>query len=402
MSPGRIVPALLALPLMAWVGWTIVQATRADALAPTDPMAALGIDPDHPQALLRVAREHLRQQRYDAATETARHLLAVEPGQGDAFAVLALAAVGRKEANADALVDIALQRAPRSLAVRTQAMVAALTEGDQEEGMRQLDAMLRLSPRRGAVLFPAMAQQTMVPAFEEALIEVLAKAPPWKRDFMKVLAQEGHADAMDRVYADLRERRLLDDVELGRWIDRRMGDGRWRDAHALWLGTLEGARTPLSAVYNGGFEADPTSRGFDWRRTSGAGVFTSFEAVPGATGARAAHFRFIGRPAAKGNLRQALLLAPGKYRLQLRARAEFLHSEQGLEWQVRCEGGPVIAKLGPIEGSFEWTPMDVTFDVPRDRCPGQWLHLSNPAVRGSAQQVTGDLWTDDVEIVRWQ
>ena len=101
-----------------------------------------------------------------------------------------------------------------------------------------------------------------------------------------------------------------------------------------------------------------------------------------------------------GNLRQALLLAPGRYQLRLRARAEFLNSDQGLTWQIRCQGGPVIATLGPLEGSFEWTPMGVDFEVPTTRCDGQWLQVINPAVKGSAQQVSGDLWIDDVEIVQ--
>ena len=45
--------AFMGVLLLAWIGWTLVQATRADYLAQTDPEAALRIDPDHPQALLR-------------------------------------------------------------------------------------------------------------------------------------------------------------------------------------------------------------------------------------------------------------------------------------------------------------------------------------------------------------
>src|SRR5690606_40041078 len=81
---------------------------------------ALRIDPDHPQALLRLAWRQLGNDQTEAAMATARHLLAVEPGQGDAFAVLALAAAKRGDANAEALAKIALQRAPRNRDLRTQ------------------------------------------------------------------------------------------------------------------------------------------------------------------------------------------------------------------------------------------------------------------------------------------
>ena len=86
----RIPLAIAGLVLMAWLAWTIIQVTRADALAETDPQAALRIDPDHPQALLRLAWRQLGNDQIDEAMATARHLLSVEPGQGDAFAVLAL------------------------------------------------------------------------------------------------------------------------------------------------------------------------------------------------------------------------------------------------------------------------------------------------------------------------
>src|SRR5690606_24971784 len=86
----RIPLAIAGLVLMAWLAWTIIQVTRADALAETDPQAALRIDPDHPQALLRLAWRQLGDDQVDQAMATARHLLSVEPGQGDAFAVLAL------------------------------------------------------------------------------------------------------------------------------------------------------------------------------------------------------------------------------------------------------------------------------------------------------------------------
>lgn len=398
MSVLRLPIAIIGIAILGWVGWTIVQVTRADALAHDDPEAALRIDADHPEALLRLARQQLGAKDYDAATATARHLLNVEPGQGNAFAVIALAAAGRGDADAQALTGIALRRAPRNLDIRTQAMVAALQKGDLDEAVRQLDAMLRLSPKRGTILFPAMAAQAIDPGFAAVLASTLARSPPWGPAFLAVLGSRGSQEAVDRIYSGLKEHGALSEAEVRLWLDRKLEDGRWGEAYAHWVGTLPQQPGTLSPVHDGGFENDPTSLGFDWRKGNVAGVFSSLEATPGASGTRAAHFHFIGRPTAGGDLRQALFLAPGRYALSLRAKAEFLHSDQGLQWIIRCQGGPVVATLGPIEGSFDWRAMSVAFAVPSEQCPGQWLELQNPAVTGSAQQVTGDLWIDDIAI----
>lgn len=396
MKALRLAVAIPGIALLAWLGWTIIQVTRADALADGDPEVALEIDPDHARALLQLAREQLDAKDYDAATASARHVLRVEPGQGDAFAILALAAIGRGDANADELTRIALQRAPRDIDVRTQALLRALQGGDMTTAALQVDAMLRLSPRRGELLYPAMASQTMVPAFRQALLQRLALSPAWEGAFLRYVATKGAPEAVERIFGDLLEQDLLSSQQMKQWLDRQLREGHWRQAHDHWADMLDLRPGDIPLVYDGGFDADATGLGFDWRLDKRPGVFSTLETTH--DGDRVAHFHFIGRPAPGGDLRQALLLSPGSYRIALRARGEFLHSEQGLEWVVRCEGGAIVATLGPLQGTFAWRQWTREFEVPSERCPGQWLELRNPAVRGSAQQVSGDLWIDDIAI----
>ena len=130
MTPVRTAIAVVGVVVLAWIGWTLVQATRADLLAQSDPEAALRIDPDHPQALLQLAWKQLGRGDNDGASSTARRVLAVEPGQGDAFAVLALAAMRRGDADAQALAQIALRRAPRNRDLRATEAAALLKQGD--------------------------------------------------------------------------------------------------------------------------------------------------------------------------------------------------------------------------------------------------------------------------------
>lgn len=391
----RTAMALVLGAMLAWVGWLVIQTTRADELAFKDPAAALKIDPEHPQALLVLAWRQYGQGDDAAAMATARKLLSVEPGQGMAFAVIALAAERQGAANADHLMEIALRRSPRNREVRAHAAAAAFKEGDLASGLKQLDALLRLAPDRGEELFPALAQQAANLQFGDALAETLATSPRWRAGFLRILEREGSPQALDNVYAGLQQRDQLSEADIARWLDRMIKDGRWGEAYAHWFSRLDDTGN-LPPLYNGGFEQDPSQLGFDWRNTRAAGVFTDLEPVNGATGERAAHIHFIGREAAIGNLRQPLLLAPGNYRLSLRARAEFLHSEKGWYWTIHCVPGGEVAKLGPLEGSFSWETKAVEFTIP-EACEGQWLELRNPSVAGS-QQTGGDLWIDDMAI----
>jgi hypothetical protein len=402
MKATRVAIAVAGIALLVWIGWILVQATRADYLADSDPEAALRIDPEHPEALLRIAWHELGRGENDAATATARHLLAVEPGQGDAFAVLALAAMRRGDAGAQQLARIALQRAPRNRNLRATEAAVLLKSDDLAGAMAQIDALLRLTPSRGKTLFPALALQAQDKRFAETLGATLAKDPPWRAGFLAALNKQGTPAALDQVYAWLVRHGELSKDETGRWLDRMLADGRWGEAYAHWVGTLGAEAGHLMPVHDGSFKEDPSGQGFGWRNDPAPGVFTDLEAGAGQNGGRVAHLHFIGRPAARGNLRQALLLAPGRFRLSLRAHTDSLRSDQGLQWVVRCDKGATLATIDIPDGSVDWRSFTADVEVPAEKCPGQWLELRNPAVSGSAQQVSGDLWIDDVAITRMQ
>lgn len=383
--------------VLALVGSLIVRTTIADGTASEDPAVALRVEPLHPGALLTASRDALRAHDVATSASLARRLLAVEPGQGEGFAMVALASAAPGSDNADALVRIAVRRAARDRQVRARAAADALGRGDLPETMAQLDALLRLGA--GTNLYPALVRQSNDERFATALAGTLARGPRWRGSFLASLLAQGSPDAIDWIHAELHRRGALSPAETGNWLRRMMRDGRWGDAYAHWVATLGASHLALTPVYDGGFEQDASGVGFDWQGgVRSQGVFTEFEATPGAGGRQAAHFRFIG-PAADGDLRQALLLGPGRFRLRLRAKAEFLQTEQGLEWRITCDRGPVVAQLGPIDGSFGWRTLQVEFVVPGAGCKGQWLELHNPALAGAAQHASGDLWVDDVAVL---
>jgi hypothetical protein len=398
MTTSKAIAIAAGVAVLAALGWQVVATTRVDRLAQAGDEAVLRLDPDQPQALLLRARRQLAGGDDRGALATARHLLAVAPGQGDAFAIIALAADRTKAQNSGQLLEIAARRAPRVSQVRARLATIRLQAGDLPGALAQLDALLRFEPEQGDRFFPAMASQSADPRFAQAMATTLARQPPWRRNFLQVLDKNGPPAAINNVYGNLQRQGGLSASETRRWLDGLIARGRWGDAFSGWFGTLRPAPKRIPAVRNGDFEDEIDGVGFGWRNVVSPGVFTDMEDAAGRDGSRAAHLHFIGRPAPRGNLRQPLLLAPGHYRLSLLARADDLRSDRGLQWGIRCDRGPWIAASEPIDGSFDWRAIAAEFEVPAQRCEGQWLELRNPAVKGVAQKVTGDLWIDDVAI----
>jgi len=396
---GAWLLAALLIALALFAAWRVIALTQAERWAASDPVRALGWVPDHPQALLTLAESQLDAGHWDQASASARRLLAVEPLQGRAFSILGQAAAARgDEAEALALYRIAVRRSPRDVQARAWLTDHALTAGDFAQALQHMDSLLRTSPRYGATLMPLLAQLAADPDFAAELARVLERRPPWRAGLLATLQRAEDPRAADTVLSALRSEGGLSDQEYEQWLAYLMRQGRWGEAYGRWVGTLGLADGSLPLVYNGNFEKPVSSRGFDWRLTRVPGVSVEFVPDRSARG-RAAHASFRGRPVAQVNLEQPLLLGPGRHRFSARMRADALRSERGLEWTVTClDQTQPIAVSEPVQGSFGWRSIEMDIDVPITQCVGQWLRLRNPVPGGSIQQVSGDLWFDDVTI----
>ena len=393
---------LLAAGLLAvavFAGYRVFTLAQADRWAKQDPARALQWRPHHPLALRVLAERQLAAGQVKDAQRTARHLLRVEPLQGQGFRLLAEAAVRQGDLRqALLLYQIAARRSPRDVRTRAWLIEHFLMAGDYPAALAQVDALLRTSPGQGARLLPLLAQGAADPVFAAALAQALESRPPWRGSMLASLQQAKDPRGADQVLSALRQQGGLNDAEFDQWIGHLMQQGRWNEAYARWAGNLAQQGRALPLVYNGQFEHPPSSRGFDWRLLRIPGVSLDFQPDPGASGL-VAHAAFRGRPVAQVNLEQPLLLAPGRYRFSARVRGQALRSERGLEWVVTCLGQSVpLASSAPLQGSFAWQRVEMAFEVPDTGCTGQWLRLRNPVPAGSIQQVSGELWFDDVGI----
>jgi hypothetical protein len=399
----RSIFLVAVLSLGGFAGWRIVVTSIADRYARNTPAHALEWDPRNATALLAIARHQLAEHDPAAAAVTARELLRVEPLAGQAFAVLAEAAEADGETdNARMLHQIASRRAPRDLRTRAWIIDGQLHEGRYAEALAQVDILLTIFPEQYENLLPILSRLADSPEFADALLHTLSRAPSWRTRLLQILSAEGSHSAVDKVYGQLQHDGGLSSEEAGRWYDRLMQDGLWREAYSRWTGELGLARgTTLPFVYNGGFETEPSGIGFDWRISGATGATIQRVAATGARGAFAIEVNFSGRRVPQINFEQRLLLAPDAYQLSFRAHAEALSGDKGLQWAITCQGqNEPLAVSAPIGGSFDWKTFAVSFVVPAENCLAQRLWLRNLGAAAAGKAVVGDVWFDDIAIVK--
>lgn len=394
-----LVAAACAFALFA--GWRIVGLMQAERYATSEPERALRWRPHDPRALQALAERQLKASKPLAAEATARTLLTHEPLSGTGFRILAAAAdrQGRRD-EAFALYRIAARRAPRDLETRAWLTQRYLEQGRHPEALQQIDRILRMAPQRARSIDPVLVQLARDPAFADALADVLRTNPPWRAGTLTALRNPPGGDLQPAgvVLQALQDKGGLSADEYAGWLDSLIAQGRWGEAYARWAGAIARTGARLPPVFNGDFELSPSNAGFDWRLRRVPGVLLEFVPAAGANGT-AAYLRFIDRRVPHAGLEQALMLGPGRYRLQVRIRAQALRNELGLQWVVDCAGNAGRIALGDgLEGSFAWRTIQSEFTVPPTDCPGQWLRLVNPVADGAAQRVVGELWVDDVKI----
>ena len=383
MSPLRWLALAALAAFLAWAGWDMVAAYRQP---PADER-------------LGAARLHLQEGRAAEAANIARTVLAKDPSHGRAFGVLAPVLANRSDDPAAALAvyETAAHRAPRDIGVRAWLAAHHLQAGAYPAAVPHLDALLTVSRESREQALPLIIQLAADRAFADALAAHLVQQPRWRTQILRAAQRSDVPDASDNLHAALRSRDALTPAESARWIDGMLADGRWGTAYAYWVGSLAQPPESLPLLHNGDFARPISSRGFDWRLRRTNGVVAGRVDAP--RGGHVLRLTFLGRNVARTGLEQPLLLAPGRYRLDLRARTSALRSHRGLEWQLTCSDNRTrIATGATITTHSQWAPLSLDFEVPADNCEGQWLRLVNPAPRGAAQALRGELQLTGITI----
>lgn len=396
----------VAFVLLAVLAWYALSLGMADHYAKSNPGRALAWRSQHPEALIRRAEQLAADPAQAAAArDHAQRALVANPLDGRPYRVLGeVAEAAGDRDRAVELYELAADRSPQDLKSRAWLLDHALATRDPVAAVDHLDALLRLNPSLMPRMLPILAGLASAPPALDPLAERLQRQPPWRTRMLVQVAQNApDAGAIAPLFDRLRKAPGgLAPPELAAWLDRLAKDGQWGPAYLTWASQLSPERQrSLGNVFNGGFEWEPGVGGFDWRLGRIAGARVARIGGDGVSGRVALRVAFEDQRVRFRHVTQLMALAPGRYRLQGRARPDQLRTERGLVWTVACAGGGAeLGRTEPLRGNGPWREFAVEFEVPALGCGGQWLSLVLPARIPAEQRIGGRAWFDDMKITR--
>lgn len=393
--------------LLAWqivaVGLANHYAGASGGAPDASAQAALVWDPEQTAALIALA-QHQAGSDPETAAATLRQALRHDPT--NAQALMRLAALEPDVTAADALVVAALQVAPVSPEMLKQAGAHWLNRGELPRAVDSLSRAMIADPGQAEQLNPAFLKLLEDPQTRDLLVP-LAKDPPawWDRFFREVATSAADLETVRSLYAMRKSESSvpLSEAERETYVERLRRDRHFTEAYLTWINGLdENARQVLGLLNNGGFEVEPTNRGYDWRFRPSPNLIIETAETYGTEGKRALHLAFRGFDARFGHVSQDLFLDPGSYRLSGRARPDGLKSTGGLQWRVLCEtlGQPtILAESDRFLGASQWEDFTLDFTIPPD-CERPILRLSGTGRTPLDQRLDGSIWYDALSIRR--
>jgi hypothetical protein len=410
--PGRrwLWIAISGLILLA-CGWKIATDTAAFTLARSDPEAALDIDGDSPTALVGLAEQKLANAtgaaEIAAATALANAALAVNPLEERAIRILAFAAdLAGDDARALELMKAADARSRRDVAVEAWLFDRAVETGDAAAALDHGDALLRTGFRGTKAIYEPLIRFAADPKRRPAIAERLAQDPPWRGSFLNMLGGEGQDPAVAVALLDelAKGPNPPRDSELKPLLTTLVQRKDFDLAYLIWIHFLPNdRRQSLPYVYNGDFELPPSQLPFDWMLGAVPGAQTEIVRSADVDRGHVLHVQFANKRVAYKHASKLIILTPGRYRLSGMVKAEELEAERGLLWRIGCAGNgkaPKISETAAFKGTFAWQRFQVEFEVPEDDCRAQTLILAIDARAVLEQQISGDIWFDDLTVDR--
>ena len=389
---SRLLPVLAVAIVLAAV---VVASGLASASRSRNPGLALMLAPwdaraKAKQADLLLAPTKGQKPRYREASALARSALARDATLPGAWRVLGLEAASAGDARrASRLIKTAETMSRRDLPTQAWLIEERVAAGDIAGALRHYDLALRGSSAATNVLMPILVSASSDPAIAAPLRQLLLRPSPWRRDFLRRLADAPDADIAASLIeaAASTEGRPLPDVyfDLGNhYINLKKFDAGLRVLHVVASG-----RGPVPLVRDGGFNREPRYPPYDWKLADTANP--SVQLMPGndQKGQR------LHTTATSGNggilAEQLLALKPGRYMLEVRRGTPDGVAPAQVNVQIACaKAGAPLADL-PLNRARNV----LIFDQPNNKCAAQWLRI---ALIGDFSATDTGAWVDDIVV----
>jgi O-antigen ligase len=325
------------------------------------------------------------------ASEEAVHALRLSPIDANALRTVALVqtAGGSPESEAR-LMGVAASLGWRDPLTQLWAIAASQQTGEPEKAVERAEALFQQE-----LFYPTSLELLLRDApsgqTATALVQTLARDPPWRAQFFKAAAQVPPADfrKLPGFVAILNQTRapLLTD-EAHPLVDRLIASNNFAEATWLWAQARK-----HGLVANGGFERLDLRDGIDtpaeWDISDQDLATIAIQVPPFENHGRA--LRISGAARSGGILSQRLMLPPGSYSLSYLARSGGT-TDVMLRWELRCSSTN-LSQTSPdaAASSSRWVRTDAHFTVPLQDCPIQRLALKRPNDIHSPE-----VWIDDI------
>lgn len=364
----------VALLLSLFLSYWVVRTSIVSETGRTRPRMAAMVAAKDPSVVAALAERELRTRmgrtRPSVARAT-RQALNRAPFMDDPFLLDGIDRLMRRDRRAaEALLQHALDRNPRSRLARLFMLEFSLRRGDVSRAAMDMTILGRLMPDVQTIFLPELARLAHDPRTRGPLQQALRSDRRMLESLLHHMASKGADPALILGLAG--NLRTASPEAPGDWraalIDSMIKKGKVRGAHRLWAHF--GGKEPKdreNLIYDGDFEGLPGLTPFNWALSSSDLGAAERDKPAGL------QVEYYGR--APGDLAsQLLVLPPGPYRLSFRAEGDAAGPQARLIWRVQCQPGPVILELPLTKITYTERILAANFTVP-PACSAQWLKL---------------------------
>jgi hypothetical protein len=280
----------------------------------------------------------------------------------------------------------------------------ALQRGDLVAVVDYGDMLLRTRIALLPFVASAFAKAAEDTAGRDILVRRLERGPEWRTDILAELPKH----VLDprtplTILAGLRDAVFPPtQAEIQAYIAAMLERGEPDLAHDAWRALLPRRETTARGqLHNGDFERDLSGYAFDWTIVRGQGASAEIVPQPDTIGQRLLRMTFDGGRVVVPNVRQVVLLKPGRYVFSGRFKGA-VASSRGLRWQVRCyyRTRDVLGETDMLLNSQgEWQEFAVAFqaiDIPD--CRAQTVSMIHDARTTSEQVMSGEMLFDGLSL----
>ena len=235
-----------------------------------------------------------------------------------------------------------------------------------------------------------------------ALVDALAKDPPWRDPFMAAIPRvmSNPVTPLELFRALAATSQPASRPNIAAYLDELVRRKDYQAARYAYLQLVPPEQlSNMGLVSNANFDNPPFGGPFDWHIKRGGGVKAEIVSQQERLKDRALYLQF-GSGRTSFEVLQYLMLTPGAYNFAVEARGEFSGPRE-LVWRLTCaDDRRKLGETAMFQGVADsWIELPAVFNVPAD-CPVQILTLLLDARAPSEQMAAGTVWYDNLRLTR--